>query len=430
MTRKPEPGTIQKSAAEEDIPVSFEEEPEEPPPVRQSRSTMPVPVPLDAETMAPPAGKTEILERFPQSSTKVAVEPIREISEVSEMSEVSTASKPLERRRERAPSATDEKCGRYRLCFELASGGMANLFLARQGGPFGFDKLVALKRIHSHLHTEKDFVDMFLDEARVAAQLTHPNVCSVIDFGEASGTYFLAMDYLFGEPLSNVRHALFDDRALLSRSLSVTLRMVADAAEGLHAAHELRDPQGVLLNVVHRDVCPQNLFVTYDGNTKVVDFGIAKARGRLHKTATGVLKGHLAYMAPEQFATNDVDRRTDVWGLGVVLWELVTGVRLFTPTTNVAKAVMSIMSGSIRPPSEVRPDLPEEIDAVVMGALTRTPQDRYPTARELGRAIERFIHAFCEPLGLADMAEWMESTFAEERALKLALVRQARSVRF
>ena len=413
---------------DEGIPVSVSFEELDDSVARDMRATMPVRN-ASAETMSPPQAHTEILAKFPPSAGQRSAVPISTakapVAEVS--AEVPTSSKRERKPETPALALTDETCGRYQLCFELAAGGMANLFLARQGGPFGFDKLVALKRIHSHLHSEKDFVEMFLDEARVAANITHPNVCSVIDFGEASGTYFLAMDYLFGEPLSNIRTLLFEDYDLLSRSLAVTLRIVADAAEGLHAAHELRDSEGALLNVVHRDVCPQNLFVTYDGNTKVVDFGIAKARGRLHRTATGVLKGHLAYMAPEQFATNDVDRRIDVWALGVVLWELCTGVRLFPQTTSVAKAVAAIMTGQIRPPSAVRPELPPELDAIVLRALTRAPEDRYPTTRELGRDLQRFLHHHCEPIGLAEMSEWMGAAFEQEREAKLLLVRLARN---
>src|SRR5688500_2571176 len=191
----------------------------------------------------------------------------------------------------------ERQFGRYRLCFELASGGMGTVYLARAEGPSGFEKLVALKRIHAHLAKDPRFVAMFLDEARIAARIHHPNVCSVIDFGTVEGSYYLTMPFVEGESLGRVMHAVSARRDPAARRSFwyVAARVIADACEGLHAAHELRDDVGDLLEVVHRDVSPQNTLIGYDGGVRVLDFGVASARHRLYSTATGEVKGKFAY---------------------------------------------------------------------------------------------------------------------------------------
>jgi len=336
---------------------------------------------------------------------------------------------------EREPSVVSEtgqqRLGRYRLCFELASGGMATVFLARAEGPGGFEKLVALKRIHPHLAKQRAFVEMFLDEARIASRISHPNVCSVIDFGEARGTYFLTMEYLVGEPLSRVLRALSrGPRELRKRLPAFAARIVADAAEGMHAAHELRDERGHPLRVVHRDISPHNLFLTYDGAVRVVDFGIASAENRIHETSVGSVKGKHAYMAPEQLRGNKVDRRADVWALGVVLWELLTLDRLFRRGT-APETISAVASEAAPPPSLVADEVPEELDAIVLRALARDPADRTPSARHLARDLEAFLAARSESVGLSDLAEWLDALFpgGHERKLQLArIASQSRDV--
>src|SRR5688500_2262135 len=225
----------------------------------------------------------------------------------------------------------ERQFGRYRLCFELASGGMGTVYLARAEGPSGFEKLVALKRIHEHLAKDPRFVAMFLDEARLAARIHHPNVCSVIDFGTVEDSYYLTMPFVEGESFHRLLRSLAkrgDPGA--SRSFwYIAARIVAEACEGLHAAHELRDDVGEPLEVVHRDVSPQNLLIGYYGGVRVLDFGVASARHRLYSTATGEVKGKFAYIAPEQIEGQPVDRRADVWSLGVVLYECIALRRLF-----------------------------------------------------------------------------------------------------
>lgn len=323
----------------------------------------------------------------------------------------------------------DEYVGQYRLCFELASGGMASVFLARSEGMAGIEKIAAVKRIHPHLSKERAFVDMFLDEARITSRITHANVCSVFDFGEVKGHYFIAMEYLIGETVSKVIKALrrCPDPIVLRDLPKIATRIIADICEGLHAAHELRDVNNELLGVVHRDVSPQNLFVTYDGVAKVVDFGVALARGRLQQTTAGQIKGKHAYMTPEQLSGDDIDRRADVFSLGVVLWELLVLKKLFKGRTE-GETLLNILQAPIPKPSSIRTEIPKELDAVLYKALTRDPDDRYPTARDLGKALLNVQARLYGPVGLGEVEEWMSILFEGEAVRKKALVDVARSL--
>lgn len=345
------------------------------------------------------------------------------------MKRLQRGSSPVGPTPSREPSPTaPERIGRYQLCFELASGGMASVYLARAEGSPGFQKLVALKRIHPHLSKEKDYVDMFLDEAGIASRITHPNVCSVFDFGEAGGEYFIAMEYLVGEPLSRVHRrvvANVDQRSspLLPARMA---RIIAQACEGLHAAHELRDADGESLKVVHRDVSAENLIVTYDGTTQVVDFGIAHASQRAHHTEAGQVKGTFPYMAPEQMTAAAVDRRVDVWALGAVLWELLTHRRLFLRDTDV-NTMYAVLSSEIKPPSEHRGDVPPELDEIVLKALQRNPDERWQTTRDMGRALGRVLAQQEELVGPAELSDWMDELFPEGEARKRQLMEIART---
>ena len=340
---------------------------------------------------------------------------------------------PPERPRSSADSrlpvrAVPEQIGRYQLCFELASGGMARVYLARAEGTPGFQSLVALKRIHPHLAQEQEYVDMFLDEARIASRITHANVCSVLDFGEVDGEYYIAMEYLVGEPLSRVQRRVMsnaDERA--SKLLPARMaRIIAQACEGLHAAHELRDADGESMCVVHRDVSSENLFVTYDGATQVVDFGIAHARQRLHHSDAGQVKGTFPYMAPEQMTAAVVDRRVDVWALGAVLWELLTLRRLFLRDSDV-NTMYAVLSSEILPPSDFRSDVPAELDEIVLKALRRGPDERWQSAREMGRALNRYLASQPDLVGTAEIAEWMVELFPSGESRKRQLMEIARS---
>ncbi|MBX7194186.1 MAG: serine/threonine protein kinase [Sandaracinaceae bacterium] len=325
----------------------------------------------------------------------------------------------------RPSSPIPRALGRYRILDELASGGMATLYLAATSGPAGYEKMVALKRIHPHLAKERRFLDMFLDEARLAARIVHPNVCGVIDFGEADGQHFLAMDFLSGVPLSELMRAVGRSAELRADPMWVPVigRILRDAAEGLHAAHELRDADGRRLEVVHRDVSPQNIFVGFDGTTRVIDFGVAAAADRIHHTATGEVKGKFAYMAPEQVNHDTPDRRIDVWALGVVAWEALTLKRLFR-REGTAATLYAVLEEPIEAPSALSPRLPEALDAPILHALRRERDERTPSTRELGDAIRVAIEArgarLAEPGEVADLLR--RALPREEESLRTRII--------
>ncbi len=302
------------------------------------------------------------------------------------------------------------------------------MYLARAEGPAGFDKTVALKRIHPHMAKEEAFVQMFLDEARIASRISHPNVCNVFDFGEDKGNYYIAMEYLNGEPLSKLLRVVWLQpwQKESPRLAHYAARVIADACEGLHAAHELRDDENELLHVVHRDVSPHNLFVTFNGSVRVVDFGIASARNRLHQTSTGEVKGKFAYMAPEQLRGKQVDRRADVWSLGVVLWEMVTMRRLFRRGTEM-ETIFAVASDSIPRPSQYRYGISPELEEIIMCALARNPEERFATSRDLGRELTRHLASESDLVGPADLADWMKELFPEGATEKRALLDGAKS---
>jgi serine/threonine-protein kinase len=319
-----------------------------------------------------------------------------------------------------------ERIGRYELVFKLASGGMADVYLARDESAPNGDQVVALKRVHRHLIGRPDYREMFLDEARIAFQISHPNVCSVLDFGESQGEYYLTMEYLVGEPLARLinrvaRQADPSGTALIAGLLA---RTIADVCKGLDAAHNLKSPNGSLLEVVHRDVTPRNLFLTYDGRAQVLDFGIATAKIKLHSGESGKLRGNVAYMAPEQLTNAPTDRRADIWSLGVTSWEMLAMRRLFKRKTPAAMAE-SVVYDEIPPPSALRPGIPHGLDEIVLKALRRDPDERWQSAHEMELAIRQVLNAQPVVIGPADLADWMSSVFPFEEARKRQLIRMA-----
>lgn len=301
--------------------------------------------------------------------------------------------------------------GRYRVVDEIGIGGMASVHLARADGPGGFQKWVAIKRIHKHLAEDQTFISMFLDEARIAARITHPNVAQVFDLGTHRDSYWIAMEYLHGEPLREVMRVLDEGRGT-PMSHAMVARVVADAAEGLHAAHELSDKRGHTLGLVHRDVTPHNLFLTYDGMVKVVDFGVAKVTDRMTKTRAGTLKGKLAYMSPEQVRGEDVDRRTDVFALGVVMWEITTGRRLFR-MDNDLDTLERVQACIVPSPSSIVSNYPVELESVVMKALAKDKTRRYQTARELSRALQQYLMKSGQFIGADEIGDYMKRVLGD-----------------
>jgi serine/threonine-protein kinase len=315
--------------------------------------------------------------------------------------------------------------GRYRVVDEIGVGGMASVHLARMDGPGGFQKWVAIKRIHPHLVEDETFVNMFLDEARVAARISHPNVATVFELGKHEDTYWIAMEYLHGEPLREVMRRTEEMGQPMPPEIAC--RAIADAAEGLHSAHELLGRNGEKLQLVHRDVTPHNLFVTYDGTTKVVDFGIAKFSSRMANTRAGTLKGKLAYMSPEQVAGEPIDRRTDVFALGVVLWELTTGQRLFR-MENDLDTLAKVQECNVPRPSTIVRGYPIDLEKIVMKALAKNKNERYRTAREFSRALQSLLMRRGLFIASDEVASYMLSIFADRIQKREAHLRWAAEV--
>jgi serine/threonine-protein kinase len=315
--------------------------------------------------------------------------------------------------------------GRYRVVDEIGVGGMASVHLARMDGPGGFQKWVAIKRIHPHLVEDETFVNMFLDEARVAARISHPNVATVFELGKHEDTYWIAMEYLHGEPLREVMRRTEE----LGQPMppEIACRVIADASEGLHSAHELLGRNGEKLQLVHRDVTPHNLFVTYDGTTKVVDFGIAKFSSRMANTRAGTLKGKLAYMSPEQVAGETIDRRTDVFALAVVLWELTTGQRLFR-MENDLDTLAKVQECNVPRPSSIVRGYPIDLEKIVMKGLAKNKNERYRTARELSRALQSLLMRRGLFIASDEVAGYMISVFGDRIQKREAHLRWAAEV--
>ncbi len=282
------------------------------------------------------------------------------------------------------------RLGRYELIRRFATGGMAELYLARSGGISGFEKIVALKRILPQYAQHEDFVQMFLDEARLTAAIQHANVAQVYDIGKCDDSLFFTMEYVHGADLRTVLHTLA--RRSATMALADALTIAIGAAAGLHAAHERTAADGGPLGIIHRDITPSNLLVSFDGCVKLIDFGIAKAERRTTETRAGTLKGKIAYMSPEQCLGEPLDRRSDIFSLGIVLFEASTGTRLF-PADNEYAALRQIVDEDAPSPSSRRADYPPALEAIVMRALRRDRTERYPTAQALQLDLEELARA-------------------------------------
>jgi serine/threonine-protein kinase len=299
---------------------------------------------------------------------------------------------------------------------------MASVYLAMASGPAGFHKLVVIKLITAELAEDPDFVTMFLDEARLAARLNHPNVVQTNEVGHEGNRYFIAMEYLEGQTLQRVLYRL--GRGPTSElSTAAHLRIICDALAGLHHAHELCDFDGTPLGVVHRDVSPHNLFVTYAGQVKVVDFGIAKALNSSHETRAGMLKGKIGYMAPEHARGDRVDRRADIYAVGVMLWELAAGQRLFKGQPEV-QIIQRLIANDIPCPSQVDPNVDLELESIVLRAMSYRPEDRYPTAAALAEALEEYLRARGSTATTRDVGQLIAERFADDRTKIKTLIEQ------
>lgn len=306
--------------------------------------------------------------------------------------------------------------GKYRICVELASGGMSTVFLARVQDGVGHHRFVALKCLKPRLADDTTYAAMFLDEARVASMIHHPHVCDVLDFRVQGGISYMAMELLDGQTLAAVLHRMsrLGEAWTPARIISVIARIIGDAAEGLHHAHELTDLRGEPLGVVHRDISPENVFLTYDGVVKVMDFGVAVTSQQRHHTAPGIFKGKYSYVAPEVLRGGKPDRRVDVWGLGVIMWELIAGRRLFA-IDNEVDMLRAVVDMTIPPPSQLRPGIPPAVDDIVLCALERDPARRFATARDLAYRLTCMLAEERISAGLPDLADFIAHLFPNGR---------------
>jgi serine/threonine protein kinase len=313
--------------------------------------------------------------------------------------------------------------GRYLLYAEIASGGMATVHFGRLQGAAGFARSVAIKRLHPQYARDPDFVEMFLDEARLAARIAHPNVVPTLDVVAQGDELLLVMDYVRGSALSRLLRTLTQLGERMPARIAAAI--AAGVLRGLHAAHEATNELGEPLEIVHRDVSPQNVLVGTDGIPRVLDFGVAKAAGRVQTTREGQLKGKLAYMAPEQITTGSVTRKTDIYAAAVVLWEMLTGRRLFR-ADNEGKLLALVLDGDVHPPSALVEGLNEGFDRVVLRGMDRDPAKRYSTAREMAIDVESVVGIAPS----AEVGEWVEALAADELRERTARIEEIeRSVR-
>ncbi|HEY8145507.1 MAG TPA: serine/threonine-protein kinase [Kofleriaceae bacterium] len=316
------------------------------------------------------------------------------------------------------------RLGKYELIARIAAGGMAEVYLARLRGPMNFQKAVVVKVIHPHLASQEEFLRMLLDEARLSALIKHPRVVDIYELGCEEGVYFIAMEFIAGQPLTAVMGSGIAGRPLDPCSIA---RVIADAADGLHAAHELKGASGNTLGLVHRDVSPGNIMVLHDGGVKIVDFGIAKARGRLTISGVQQFKGKVGYVAPEQLSGGIVDRRTDVFGLGVVMWEALAMQRLFR-SEDEKESLRAILGSEPPTPSAIRPEVPVELSAICLKALAPFPDYRFQTAGEMRDAIESFLIRVGYFREAGAIRNYMEHVFGRQHESRQRTVRRLAAI--
>ena len=300
--------------------------------------------------------------------------------------------------------------GRYEVLGRIAFGGMAEIFLGRETTQVGASRYLVIKRILPHVADDDQFVQMFLDEARLAIQLNHPAICHIYEFGELDGSYFIAMEWINGVPLGKL---LRKARLVGGVPPEIAVRVIAQVAEALHYAHRAKDALGRPLGIVHRDVSPHNVMVAYDGQVKLLDFGIAKASSHTTKTEAGVVKGKFSYMAPEQCLGKSIDARADIFALGICLWEALTGEGLYHKE-NEYETMRAVIHDDAPRLATVRKDLPEGLDDIVQKALAKKPEDRYQTANDLANALEGWLAQARKIVNAAAIAELMEELYEEQ----------------
>lgn len=316
---------------------------------------------------------------------------------------------------------TTETFGNYLLLKKIGAGGMAELYLARQNGVMGFERVLAIKRILPHLTEDADFIEMFINEAKLAAQITHPHVAQVYDFGAVGGIYYMAMEYVMGKSLSYVLAA--GKKREVPIPFRHALYITAKIAAGLDHAYRGKTVGGEPLGIIHRDISPQNILIAYNGDVKLVDFGIAKAASSSTHTQTGIIKGKLSYLSPEQAWGKRVDHRSDLFSLGIVAHEMLTGERLFKGENEFVTLEL-VRAAAVPPPSSIKADLPKEVDAVILKALAKNPDDRYPTGHAFQEALEAVFHRLDPRPSPKDLSEYLHRLFEKEIGQDVAEFKQ------
>ncbi|MEO5767879.1 MAG: serine/threonine-protein kinase, partial [Polyangia bacterium] len=301
--------------------------------------------------------------------------------------------------------------GKYYLLERINVGGMAEVFRAKAFGVEGFERLVAVKKILPNIAEDEEFIAMFIDEAKIAVQLQHANIAQIFDLGKVEDSFFIALEFVRGRDL----RAMFDrvrQRAEVMPTPQACF-VVMQVCEGLDYAHNKRDGQGRELHLVHRDISPQNVLVGFEGEIKLIDFGIAKAAGKASKTQAGILKGKFGYMSPEQVRGLPIDRRSDIFSVGIVLYELLTGERLFMGESDFS-TLEKVRNVEILPPSSYNKSIPEELERIALKALAKDPEDRYQNAIDLHDDLQAFLYTKGELYSRKDLAAWMKRMFPAE----------------
>lgn len=305
-----------------------------------------------------------------------------------------------------------QKFGKFILLDKIASGGMAEIFMAQTIGPGGFEKIVALKRILPSYGTHEEFISMFIDEAKVTSSLSHSNIVQIYDFGKINDNYYLSMEFVDGKNLRQLLARTEEQKRLIP--LEHTVYIVSKICQGLDYAHRFRDKKlGQALQIIHRDVSPQNILISYEGEVKLIDFGIAKTRRQSGKTKSGVLKGKFGYMSPEQASGSPMDQRSDIFSTGIILFEMLTRQRLFT-SNNDLNTLKKIQEAKIPAPSHFNPDIPFELEEIVLKSLQKNPELRYQTALEFHQELSRFLNTLNPDFTSAHVSTYVRSLFAQE----------------
>lgn len=306
---------------------------------------------------------------------------------------------------------------RYRVVERIASGGMAEVFRAESAGLEGFKKTVAIKRVLPHLSEKKQFIGMFLDEARLCSHLSHSNCVQVFDVGVGDNTYFIVMEYVDGADLKGVIE--FCRKRGTTVPIEEAILICVRICEGLAYAHELKDQKGRDLHIVHRDMSPPNVLITRFGEVKIVDFGLAKANSQLEKSDPGVIKGKFSYLSPEAALGQEIDGRTDIFAVGIILWEMLAGRRLFMGDTDL-ETVRQVQAARVPSVRQFNPDVTEELEAVLMKSLAGDPARRYRTARDFGRDLNNVLFNAGRPVSSFDIAKLVSAAISERAAKKAA----------